>query len=168
MGQDEKRSRTTNERKGTVEERLKSVAQDAPEKEPMKPVDREKTCPLLLRVFVSDNGRHHGMNEYQRNSVPGNELQIYTWMDATLKELTSLVKEVRPDARRKDTVFRFATVYMDLPSARYKLKTIGQTVGGRKGPDDGITLAAEQFKIGDYMDIAITLPMQERRGMRGF
>lgn len=55
------------------------IYQDAPEKEPMKPVDREKTCPLLLRVFVSDNGRHHGMNEYQRNSVPGNELQIYTW-----------------------------------------------------------------------------------------
>ena len=41
-------------------------------------------------------------------------------------------------------------------------------MGGRKGPDDGITLAAENFKIGDYMDIAITLPMQERRGMRGF
>ena len=41
-------------------------------------------------------------------------------MDATLKELTSLVKEVRPDARRKDTVFRFATVFMDPTQARYK------------------------------------------------
>ena len=28
--------------------------------------------------------------------VPANELQIYTWMDATLKELTGLVREVTP------------------------------------------------------------------------
>ena len=26
--------------------------------------------------------------------TPQNELQIYTWMDATLKELTGLIKEV--------------------------------------------------------------------------
>ena len=40
-------------------------------------------------------------------------------MDATLKELTGLVKEVRPDARRKGTVFKFATVFMDR-SGRYR------------------------------------------------
>ena len=28
-------------------------------------------------------------------NTPTNELQIYTWMDASLKELTGLVKEVR-------------------------------------------------------------------------
>ena len=32
--------------------------------------------------------------------TPENEIQIYTWMDATLKELTGLIKEVNPDARR--------------------------------------------------------------------
>jgi len=40
-------------------------------------------------------------------------------MDATLKELTSLVKEVRPDARKKGTLFKFATVYMER-MGRYK------------------------------------------------
>ena len=60
-----------------VEERLRSVAQDVQEN--VKPVDREKTCPLLLRVFVSDDGRHHRMEEFSRSSVPSNELQIYTW-----------------------------------------------------------------------------------------
>lgn len=66
----------------TTEERLRSVAQDAPvvqEKVVTKPVDREKTCPLLLRVFVSDIGRHHRLEEFTRGSVPSNELQIYTW-----------------------------------------------------------------------------------------
>ena len=34
-------------------------------------------------------------------------------MDATLKELTSLVKEVYPDARKKGTHFSFAIVFPD-------------------------------------------------------
>lgn len=34
-------------------------------------------------------------------------------MDATLKELTSLVKEVYPEARKKGTYFAFAIVYPD-------------------------------------------------------
>ncbi len=33
-------------------------------------------------------------------STPENEIQIYTWMDASLKELTGLIKEVNPDARK--------------------------------------------------------------------
>ncbi|KAJ9582506.1 hypothetical protein L9F63_003199 [Diploptera punctata] len=72
--------------------------------EPEKPVDREKTCPLLLRVFCN-TGRHHNILDYSRGNVPANELQIYTWMDATLREITSLVKEVNPEARRKGTYF---------------------------------------------------------------
>ncbi|KHJ75857.1 Sin3 associated polypeptide p18 [Oesophagostomum dentatum] len=43
-----------------------------------------------------------------RGGVPANELQMYTWMDCTLRELTSLIKEVNPDARRRGTTFDFA------------------------------------------------------------
>nr|CAB3265857.1 histone deacetylase complex subunit SAP18-like [Phallusia mammillata] len=86
-------------------------------------------------------------------------------MDATLKELTSLVKEVRPDARRKGTTFKFATVFMDR-SGRYRLKDVGQTMGGSKGPDDSVTLAQQKFQIGDFMDIAITLPREPQRRMQ--
>ncbi|KAG7235141.1 hypothetical protein CRUP_024723, partial [Coryphaenoides rupestris] len=89
------------------------VTQEEIKKEPEKPIDREKTCPLLLRVFTTNNGRHHRMDEFTRGNVPASELQIYTWMDATLKELTSLVKEVFPEARKKGTHFSFATVFPD-------------------------------------------------------
>lgn len=41
-------------------------------------------------------------------------------MDATLKELTSLVKEVYPEARKKGTHFSFAIVYPDLRGKMYK------------------------------------------------
>lgn len=38
-----------------------------------------QTCPLLLRVFTTNNGRHHRMDEFARGNVPSSELQIYTW-----------------------------------------------------------------------------------------
>ncbi|CAB1347288.1 unnamed protein product, partial [Coregonus sp. 'balchen'] len=99
------------------------------------------TCPLLLRVFTTTNGRHHRMDEFGRGNVPSSELQIYTWLDATLKELTSLVKEVYPEARKKGTHFGFAVVYPE-----------------PKRQDDAMTLQSQRFRIGDYLDIAITPP----------
>lgn len=41
-------------------------------------------------------------------------------MDATLKELTSLVKEVYPEARKKGTHFSFAIVYPEPRSKAYR------------------------------------------------
>ncbi|XP_077977157.1 histone deacetylase complex subunit SAP18-like [Glandiceps talaboti] len=138
---------------------------DNTQKEPqVKPVNREKTCPLLLRVFCS-YGSHHRVADYSRGSVPANELQIYTWMDATLKELSSLVKEVNPDARRRGTLFDFAAVYPDPRRNGYRMREIGTTCSGKKGTDDNVTLGSTHFQIGDYLDIAITIPgrVQVRR-----
>lgn len=59
-----------------------------------------------------NTGRHHSVGEYAHGEVPSNELQIYTWQDATLRELTTLVRDVNPDTRRKGTFFDFALVYM--------------------------------------------------------
>uniref|UniRef100_A0A3B3U3C8 Histone deacetylase complex subunit SAP18 n=2 Tax=Poecilia TaxID=8080 RepID=A0A3B3U3C8_9TELE len=120
------------------------ITQEEIKKEPEKPIDREKTCPLLLRVFTTNSGRHHRSDEFARGNVPSSELQIYTWMDATLKELTSLVKEVYPEARKKGT--HFIKLYKSV------------TVSGRKGLDDAMTLQSQRFQIGDYLDIAITPP----------
>ena len=78
-----------------------------------------QTCPLLIRVFTKvslfeslflvpsqrnaselllnvvscfKTGEHHTMEDYaNRGKVPRDEVQIYTWMDATLRELTDLV-----------------------------------------------------------------------------
>jgi len=126
-------------------------------RDPPKPVDREKVCPLLLRVFCS-TGRHHPVSEYGHANTPANELQIYTWMDASLKELTSLVKEVNVDARKKGTFFDFAIVYADFRQPVCRMREIGTTCSGKKGADDGVTLQSKRFQIGDYIDIAITPP----------
>lgn len=126
-------------------------------KPPEKGIDREKTCPLLLRVFCT-TGRHNLPAEYTRGNVPQNELQIYTWMDATLRELTSLVKEVNPETRRKGTYFDFAVVYPDLRAPTYRMREIGVTCSGQRGGDDNKTLAQVKFQIGNYLDISITPP----------
>nr|CAG4645925.1 EOG090X0HU3 [Lynceus sp. MCZ IZ 141354] len=129
--------------------------------EPQKPIDREKTCPLLLRVFYS-TGRHHNVSDFARGSVPSNELQIYTWMDATLLELTSLIREVNPDSRRRGTTFEFSVVFPDFRSTSYRINHWGTTTSGEKGPDDSKSLQQLRFSIGDYVSVAI-LPPRNRR-----
>lgn len=116
-----------------------------------------QTCPLLLRVFCS-TGRHHSPTEFQHGNVPPNELQIYTWPDATLREITGLVREVNPETRRKGTYFDFALDSPDPFSVSYRMREIGITCSGQRGGDDMLSLSQAKFQIGDYMDINITPP----------
>lgn len=116
-----------------------------------------QTCPLLLRVFCS-TGRHHNTNEFGHGNVPSNELQIYTWQDATLQELTALVRDVNPETRRKGTYFDFALVQPEPFGPGYRMRDIGVTCSGQRNADDTLTLAQAKFNIGDYMDINITPP----------
>ncbi|CAM1291974.1 SAP18 (predicted) [Pycnogonum litorale] len=125
------------------------------------PIDREKTCPLLLRVFCA-TGRHNSAADYNRGNVPTNELQIYTWMDATLRELTSLVKEVNPDTRKKGTYFDFALVQPDPRGHSFIMRNVGTTCSGQRGPDDNKSLSVCRFEIGDYLDIEISPPSYGR------
>ncbi|KAJ8970917.1 hypothetical protein NQ314_000967 [Rhamnusium bicolor] len=131
-------------------------------------VDRQKVCPFLLRVFVSSTGYHHKASDFNKGNTPQNELQIYTWRDATLHELTQLVKEVNPEARRKGTKFSFAFVYPDIRQPIYRLKEVGITTTGVKGPDDLKTLGSLRYNIGDYMDISITPPENWSSGRKGY
>ncbi|KAL9289861.1 hypothetical protein ACSQ67_024367 [Phaseolus vulgaris] len=92
-----------------------------PSRPRLEPVDREKTCPLLLRVFTKIGG-HHSMEDFAvRGKEPKDEVQIYTWKDATLRELTDLVKEVAPAARRRNAKLSFAFVFPD-KNGRFKVQ----------------------------------------------
>ena len=63
-------------------------------------VDRKTECPFLLRVFCKRDG-HNKIDDYSPTSVPNcEELQLYTWPDCSLRELTDLVKHALSDARR--------------------------------------------------------------------
>ncbi|MCO5573865.1 hypothetical protein L7F22_027640 [Adiantum nelumboides] len=127
-----------------------------PPPRPPVSVDREKTCPLLLRVFTKTGG-HHTVEDFAvRGKEPKDEVQIYTWRDATLRELTDLVKEVAPAARRKEARLSFAFVYPDR-RGRNVIRNVGMThaSGGRRGGDENRTLADLHFQTGDFLDVAI-------------
>ena len=50
-------------------------------------VDRERVCPLLLRVFPRVGGHTRESAFGARARLPAREVQIYTWHDATLREV---------------------------------------------------------------------------------
>lgn len=114
-----------------------------------------QTCPFLLRIFLC-KGRHFPMTEYTNRRIPpkGSELQIYTWLDATLSELMGLIREM-PEYRAKGTQFGFSVVFPEPSTPSYRMRSIGVTIGGKKGPDDELTLAQCRYQIGDFIDVAI-------------
>ena len=60
------------------------------------------------------HGAHHHLEEFaERGKEPKEEVQVYTWMDATLRELTELIQEVQPAARRQQARLEFALIYPD-------------------------------------------------------
>ncbi|XVF52780.1 hypothetical protein PTKIN_Ptkin05aG0046300 [Pterospermum kingtungense] len=122
----------------------------------LEPIDREKTCPLLLRVFTKI-GSHHSEEDFAvRGKEPKDEVQIYTWKDANLRELTDLVKEVAPEARRRNAKLSFAFVYPD-KRGRFVLRQVGMTnsYGNGRRLDDTKALADLSFQVGDFLDVAI-------------
>ncbi|KAL4427142.1 hypothetical protein ABPG77_001146 [Micractinium sp. CCAP 211/92] len=124
----------------------------AVQKEPA--IDREKVCPLLLRVFPR-LGAHHQLEDFaRRRDEPKDEVQIYTWMDATLRELSDLVKEVQPAARRPMARLSFAFVYPDR-RGRNVMRQVGQVHSTRLGGDDSKTLKELNFQTGDFLSVAI-------------
>ncbi|CAI5526873.1 unnamed protein product [Closterium sp. Naga37s-1] len=111
-------------------------------------VDREKTCPLLLRVFHKHGG-HHDLEAFAtRGQEPKEEVQMYTWKDATLRELTDLLKEVVPEARRREARLSFAFVYPNRQGRNVMKqvragggeeegRNVRGTLGGARGPSEG-------------------------------
>jgi len=77
-------------------------------------VDREKICPFLLRMFIKENEKHP-LEEFRDQKVPEkDEVQVYTWQDATLKELAELVgQEVEAIRKNRESELNFAFVYTD-------------------------------------------------------
>jgi len=121
-------------------------------------VDREKTCPLYLRIYHRVGG-HHRVEDFDRRGrePTQDEIAIYTWKDASLRELTELLMSAVPAAKARTARFAFGFVYPD-KMGRMVLREVGQTVGRpRKGEDkdDAKTLDELHFETGDFVDVAI-------------
>ncbi|KAI9447373.1 histone deacetylase complex protein [Lactarius indigo] len=83
-------------------------------------VDREKTAPFLIRAFVK-TGSFHRISQFEDGPLPiADELQIFTWKDATLYELLTTIRNSAPN-----------TPEYRHPLARYSFRTIYADAGNR-------------------------------------
>ncbi|EMR11051.1 hypothetical protein PNEG_00650 [Pneumocystis murina B123] len=120
---------------------------------PSKPIDRQKTTPFLLRIFCKIGG-FHSIEEFQPESQPvADEVQIYTWKDASLYELAQLLAKAIPN--NNSTRFSFRLIYNDNYKEKYLTKDIGHVLLFSRGLEANKTLDDVRFVIGDWIDVAI-------------
>lgn len=120
-----------------------------------KEINRQEVCPLLLRVFVKQGG-HHAVEEFYNRAqdLVEEEVQIYTWKDATLLELTQLIQQVKPFAKERGVILKFNLV--QAVRGKYTERYLGLVKGDAKRSDDDRKMLQETpFEIGDYIDVAV-------------
>jgi histone deacetylase complex subunit SAP18 len=135
-------------------------------------IDRKKTCPFMIKMYCRING-HHRMDEFNPPRFPvDDEMIVYTWKDATLKELSLLVREVLGSADLPGGIkgtdanlkFSFNLLYPDVRRAGvFTMKPLGWAFEGgeteaqaRQLVDSSErTLESLRFMPGDFIDVAI-------------
>lgn len=136
-------------------------------------IDRKKTCPFMVKMYCRING-HHRLEDFAPPRFPvEDEMIIYTWRDATLKELSTLVREVLGDSELPGGVkgndpslkFSFNLLYPDArrSGAHFQTRSMGWTFEGGEPEarahqlEDSSekTLESVRFQPGDFIDVAI-------------
>lgn len=136
-------------------------------------VDRKKTCPFMVKMYCRING-HHRLEEFSPPRFPvEDEMIVYTWRNATLKELSILVREVLGDSDLPGGVkgtdpslkFSFNLLYPDVrrSGAHFLSKSLGWAFEGGESEArahqlvDSSTRTLDSFKFvpGDFIDVAI-------------
>ncbi|GAA5914136.1 SAP18 family protein [Sporobolomyces salmoneus] len=137
-------------------------------------VDREKTCPSLLRVFVNPL-HHHPDSAFTVSSVPtAQEYQVYVWRDSTPREIVLSLRDAAPHLRSNPAArFSLKLVFWDPKDERFTSKELALInardlgVPSSRGPPGGggggaaavdRTLSESKYVIGDFIDVAYILP----------
>ncbi|KAE8906875.1 hypothetical protein PF005_g2330 [Phytophthora fragariae] len=123
---------------------------------PEDPIDREKHCPFLLRVFFS-KGEHNRTEAFEAldDKPIANELHIYTWPDATLREIADLVQDSNTEAQKPNMRLSICVV-SETRGGKVLMRKVGYVNSSRRRcADDEKTLASVRFHPGDLVDIAM-------------
>ncbi|GAA5994307.1 hypothetical protein JCM5350_003612 [Sporobolomyces pararoseus] len=144
-------------------------------------VDREKTCPSLLRVFVNPL-HHHPDSAFTINQVPTQkEFQVYVWRDSTLREILLSLRDAAPQLRGNNAAkFSLKLVFWDSKLDRYTSTDLAlihakdlsssssssSSSDHRRAPPGGgsgsnsleKTLSEAKYVVGDFVDVAYILP----------
>jgi len=149
-------------------------------------VDREKTAPFLIRMFIKIGGFHR-IALFEDGTLPTtDEQQIFTWKDATLREVLTTLRITAPSSteyRHPLAKYSFRALYADSANrGHFAQKELGMVYSrdilGEPGSltaaaprlledvDSGETRAEREertleelrFMPGDYLCVAVMLP----------
>lgn len=95
-----------------------------------------------------------GTSSKGSSNGPAGEVHVYTWRDATLKELSDLVREVVPEARQSGVRLDFSLVYTD-KSGRARSRRCGSiaTSSSTRQQDASVTLQSCRWQPGDMLSV---------------
>ncbi|KAF3940078.1 hypothetical protein ABW19_dt0201119 [Dactylella cylindrospora] len=130
-------------------------------------VDRHLTTPFLLKVFYKVNSFHR-LDDFRSTSQPSSLVEVYTWKDCTLSELTTLLLSALPSLATSATKCSFRLIYADTKTNRYTSQELGNILlpltgpganggSGSGGGADKLSLDEARFVVGDWIDVAVTL-----------
>ncbi|KAI8808234.1 Sin3 associated polypeptide p18-domain-containing protein [Cladochytrium replicatum] len=122
---------------------------------------REKNSPFLIRTFWKQSS-HHSPDSFTPDKVPDNELHLYAWKDATLRELVSLLSPSIPDVHKPTARIQFRVICHDQVHQTERNRLFSKEIGtvsnyprGRSAFDENKTLADVRFVVGDFLSIAV-------------
>jgi len=119
-------------------------------------VNRANVSPTLIRIFLKNN-ESHKEEEFSGKNTPEREINLHLWVDATLREITDLLKETQPVAREWGSRLNYSLVYPD-KRGKNVLKEIGSVDAHRFGRDDNRTLDELHYQMGDFLAISLQSP----------
>ncbi|GAA5882299.1 hypothetical protein JCM16303_004057 [Sporobolomyces ruberrimus] len=139
--------------------------------QPKEPrVDREKTCPSLLRVFVNSQ-HHHPDSAFTNSSLPvSNEYQVFVWRDSTLREIVLSLRDAAPHLRNNTFAkYSLKLVFWDSKLDRHtstdlasiaakELGAMSSSEPRRAAGAADKSLTQVKYVVGDFIDVAYILP----------
>jgi histone deacetylase complex subunit SAP18 len=119
-------------------------------------------------VYLQTSSHHSASSFAVRGEEPNaDSIVIYTWPDATLRELAELIQLVNADARRPNSEISFAFVYPDRTGTNtikhvqtiqsFRTNKSPQAIAAQRSgsQDDQKTLKGLKFETGDFLSVAL-------------
>ena len=112
----------------------------------------------MIRLFINV-GTYHNIESFSFISgdsmIPEqDEIIIYAWPDATLREIADMIKDCSEEAKLKTAKLGIRMIYPDEQGKAVPLD-LGILSNTTRGYIDNLTLSSIKYQTGDYFSVAL-------------
>ena len=116
----------------------------------MSIINRVETCPTLIRTFFQKDA-HHDISDYTKE-FPSPEVYVYTWIDATLRELSYTI--IRSAKLTDVQELSFKMVEPNMKEGGWTMRDLGVVDLTDLEKVETVTLEGYDFRPGFMLDVA--------------